>query len=65
MDKDDYLKILEEPCCYNIENYISDNSWSHLVNITHINKKNMTNNLLEKEYEVNNKIETNILKYYE
>ena len=65
MDKDDYLKILEEPCSYNIENYISDQTWSHLVNISHVNKKNSTYNPLEKEFEVNNKFENNILKYYE
>ncbi len=36
MDRDDYLRILEEPCCYNIDNFILDKEWSGISGLSHI-----------------------------
>ena len=65
MDKDDYFKILEEPCCYNFENYLNDKSWATLIGLSHVSSKDASH-LPEKESNSKkNKIELNTFKYYE
>ena len=46
MDRDEYFQILEEACCYNMENYVTDPEWSGLSGLSHIPKS-------EKEYDSN------------
>ena len=38
MDRDDYFRILEEACCYNVENYVTDREWASLSGLSHITK---------------------------
>jgi hypothetical protein len=64
MDKDDYFKILEEPCCYNFNNYLDDKSWATLIGLSHVSGGDVTQ-LPEKEVMKKNKIELNTFKYYE
>ena len=37
MDKDDYLKsILEESCCYNLDNFFYDKEWANISSLCNI-----------------------------
>jgi len=39
MDKEEFFKVLEELCCYNIENYVFDKEWCGMSEITHITRE--------------------------
>ena len=43
MDKDEYFQILEEACCYNIENYVTDPEWAGISGLSHIVKSKEDN----------------------
>jgi hypothetical protein len=36
MDREEFFRILEEPSCYNIENYVFDKEWCGMSGLTHI-----------------------------
>lgn len=38
MDKDEFFKILEEECCYNINNFFMDLDWALQSSIAHNSK---------------------------
>ncbi len=38
MDKDEFFKIFEEECCYNIDNYFLDLDWALQSSIAHNSK---------------------------
>jgi len=38
MDKDEFFKIFEEECCYNINNFFMDLDWSLQSSIAHNSK---------------------------
>lgn len=38
MDKDEYFKIIEEECCYNINNFFLDMDWALQSSIAHNSK---------------------------
>jgi hypothetical protein len=65
MDNYEYTKILEEPCCFNYENYLSDNVWVNQSSLSQISKKEVLKEPSEKEEEnKRNKLELNVMKYY-
>jgi hypothetical protein len=39
MDKEEFFRILEDPCCYNIENYVYDKEWCGMSGLTHITRE--------------------------
>jgi hypothetical protein len=38
MDKDEFFKIFEEECCYNIDNFFMDLDWTLQSSIAHNSK---------------------------
>ena len=36
MDRDEFYRMLEEPCCYNVENFIYDREWASICGLSHI-----------------------------
>ncbi len=41
MDRDAFLKMLEDTCCYNIENFVFDKEWSGVSGLSHVNGEDM------------------------
>jgi hypothetical protein len=66
MDYYEYSKILEEPCCFNYENYISDTLWANQSSLSQSTKKEAIRGYLDKEEEIKkNKFDHNTMKFYE
>ena len=44
MDRDEFFKILDEPCCYNLKNYVFDKEWCSMSGLSHIPKDDWEDN---------------------
>lgn len=71
MDKDEYFKILEDICCTDLSTYVLERDWATQSILTQTSKRELTDSV-NKEINVKenddfrmNKLEMNVMKYYE
>ena len=70
MDKDEYFKILEDVCLFNLRHSVSDSDWIAQNSLSYNQKradKDILYDLGDNKNEENktNRIEMNAMKYYE
>jgi hypothetical protein len=69
MDRDEYFRILDEPCCYNIENFVLDSEWASISGLSNIipegREDELTDSNENTEDKKINKKDKNVLKLLE
>jgi hypothetical protein len=70
MDKDDYFKILEDVCLFNLRHFGTDSEWITQNSLSYNQRrveKDILSDLVNNKNEENkiNRIEMNAMKYYE
>jgi hypothetical protein len=67
MDKDEYFKLLEEVCAYNLIDPFKDKNWYSQTLLSNVQKSGeiFSENSSEQDKSKESKVERNLIKYFE